>query len=189
MSVRPTATLACCRATLSKTRGPSRLAHALKAGAPKFAIGLALVFSSARLAHAEDFPFAGTWKITGTVHAPWEDPGHPMVTDDEQRYGGQLVTISRASISGPDLMGCGKTNITVETLPFAGLFEGGLASDPKDPAAYDEDKAKQAAMALGFTAEPVPTLFQGCSEVSLHLRDAETLMFGLNNRIFTMKKQ
>jgi len=151
---------------------------------------LAFVLMSSAYACADDFPFAGKWEITGAVHAPWEDPAHPMITDDEQRYDGKMVTIARDSIAGPDLLGCGKTQITVETLPFAGLFEGGLAADPKDPGgAYDEAKAKTLALELGFTAEPVPTLFQGCSEISLHLRDASTLMFGLNNRIFTMKKQ
>jgi len=150
----------------------------------------ALFAIPATFVHADDFPFAGSWKITGAVHAPWEDPAHPMITDDEQRYDGKVVTISKDSIKGPDLLGCGKTEITVETLPFAGLFEGGLAADPKDPGgdSYDEDKAKKLALQLGFTAEPVPTLYQGCSEVSLHLGDASTLMFGLNNRIFTMKK-
>jgi hypothetical protein len=150
----------------------------------------ALFMIPAALAQADDFPFAGQWQITGAVHAPWEDPARPMITDDEERYDGKVVTIAKDSIKGPDMLGCGKTEITVETLPFAGLFEGGLATDPKDPGggAYDEDKAKKLALQLGFTAEPVPTLYQGCSELSLHLRDANTLMFGLNNRIFTLKK-
>jgi hypothetical protein len=152
---------------------------------------LTLFLAPGTLAYADDFAFAGTWKITGAVHAPWEDPAHPMITDDEQQYDNKLVTISKEAMKGPELLGCGKTEITVETLPFAGLFEGGLAEDPKDPdgGAYDEDKAKKLALGLGFTAEPVPTLYQGCSEISLHLRDADTLLFGLNNLIFTMKKQ
>ena len=156
----------------------------------RLAATLALFLLPSALAYADDFPFAGNWKITGAVHAPWEDPAHPMITDDAERYTDKLVTIARDSLTGPDLMGCGKTEVTVETLPFAGLFEGGLGADPKDPAgAYDETKAKKLALELGFTAEPVPTLFQGCSEVSLHLRDASTLLFGLNDRIFTLKKQ
>jgi hypothetical protein len=151
---------------------------------------LAFLLVSSTSARADDFPFAGTWKITGAQHAPWEDPDRPMITDDEQRYGGKLVTISRTSMKGPDLLGCGETEVTVETLPFAGLFEGGLGTDPKNPAGdYDEAKARKLALELGFTAEPVATLFQGCSEISLHLRDANTLMFGLNNRIFTLEKQ
>jgi hypothetical protein len=150
---------------------------------------LAVFLLPPALATADDFPFAGRWQITGAVVAPWEDPAHPMVTDDEQRYDGKVVTIAKDSISGPDLLGCGKTQTTVETLPFDSLFEGGLGTNPKDPSgAYDEDKAKKLALGLGFTAEPVPTLFQGCSELSLHLLDSRTLLFGLNNRIFTMKK-
>jgi hypothetical protein len=152
-------------------------------------VALAAFLIMPAMASADDFPFAGRWKITGAVTAPWEDPAHPMVTDDEQRYDGKVVTIARDSISGPDLLGCGKTDITVETLPFASLFEGGLGENPKDPSgAYDEDKAKKLALGLGFTAEPVPTLYQGCSELGLHLRDADTLLFGLDNRIFTLKK-
>jgi hypothetical protein len=151
---------------------------------------LALLLLSALPAAADDFPFAGSWKITGAVHAPWEDPDDPMITDDAERYSGKIVTITADSLKGPDLLGCGKTEITVETLPFASLFEGGLGADPKNPGGdYDENKAKKLALALGFTSEPVPTLFQGCSELSLHLRDARTLMFGLNDRIFTMEKQ
>lgn len=153
-------------------------------------VALAVFLLPAAFAHADNFPFGGRWMITGAVHAPWEDPAHPMVTDDEQRYDGKVVTITRDSINGPDLLGCGKTEMTVETLPFAGLFEGGLAADPKDPSgAYDEDKARTLALQLGFTTEPVPTLFQDCSEISLHYRDPTTLLFGLDNRIFIMKKQ
>ena len=151
---------------------------------------LALMLLSALPAAADDFPFAGTWKITGAVHAPWEDPDNPIVSDDAEKYLDKTVAISKGTITGPDLMGCGKTEMNIEALPFAGLFEGGLAADPKDPGGkYDEAKAKKIALELGFTAEPVPTLFQGCSELSLHLRDANTLMFGLNNRIFTMQRQ
>lgn len=139
---------------------------------------------------ADDFPFAGSWKITGTVHAPWEDPDNPIVSGNAEHYIGRTVTISKDSIQGADLMGCGQTEITVEPLPRVAIFEGGLATNPKDPAGpSDEVKARRLATELGFKAEPVPTLYQGCSELSLHYRDQDTLMFGLDNRIFTMKRQ
>jgi hypothetical protein len=35
----------------------------------------------------------------------------------------------------------------------------------------------------------VESLFHGCSEIILHKRDNKTLLFGLNNRIFKLKKQ
>lgn len=150
----------------------------------------ALILGAGAPAYAADFPFEGRWKITGTTVAPWEDPAHPMVTDDAERYTGKVVEITRDTLKGPDLLGCGKTEITIEPLPFAGLFEGGLAADPKDPGGkYDEAKAKKLALELGFTTEPVATMFQGCSEISLHKRDDRTLMFGMNNRIFKLEKQ
>jgi hypothetical protein len=156
----------------------------------RISIALALSLMTALPAAAEDFAFAGSWTIVGAVHAPWEDPDKPIVSDDADRYVGKTVTITLDSMEGPGLMGCGKTAITVDSHPFAGIFEGGLAADPKDPGGRcDAAKARRAALDLGFTREPVPTLYQGCSELGLHLRDANTLLFGLNNRIFTMHKQ
>jgi len=150
----------------------------------------ALILGAGVPVYAADFPFEGSWKITKAIVAPWEDADNPMVTDDEARYTGKIVEITRDALKGPDLLGCGKTEITIEPLPFAGLFEGGLGADPKDPGGkYDEAKAKKLALELGFTVEPVPTLFQGCSEITLHKRDDKTLMFGLDNRIFVMEKQ
>jgi hypothetical protein len=150
----------------------------------------ALILGAGFPAFAADFPFEGSWKITKAIVAPWEDPAHPMVTDDAERYTDKVVEITRDALKGPDLLGCGKTGIEIKSMPFAGLFEGGLAADPKDPGGkYDEAKAKTLALELGFTAEPVPSLFHGCSEIILHKRDGKTLLFGLNNRIFTLDKQ
>ena len=142
------------------------------------------------LARADEADFYGRWKITASVTAPWADPAHPMVTDDVERYGGQVVDIAKGRMTGPDLLGCGATKFSVEALPYAGLFEGGLAADGADAAApYDIAKAKTLAASLGFAAEPVESLFQGCSEIVLHRMNDRTLSFGLDNRIFTLEKQ
>ena len=139
---------------------------------------------------ADEAAFYGKWQITGAVKAPWEDPAHPMVTDDAERYAGKVVEIAKGRMAGPDLMGCGETELSVEALPYAGLFEGGLGTDPKDRGGkYDEAQARRIALELGYTSEPVETLFQGCSEISLHKMNDTTLQFGLNNRIFTLQKQ
>lgn len=151
---------------------------------------LAALSLGATPALADQAAFYGKWKISGAVKAPWEDPDRPMITDDAERYVGKIVDIENGKITGPDLMGCGKTELSVEGLPFAGLFEGGLGADPKNHGGnYDEARAKRLALELGYTSEPVETLFQGCSEVSLHRMNDKTLQFGLNNRIFTMEKQ
>lgn len=151
---------------------------------------LAALSLAALPARADETAFYGKWMISGAVKAPWEDPDHPMITDDAELYTGKVVEISKGSMTGPDLLGCGKTILTVEALPYAGLFEGGLAANPKNAAdPYDIDKAKRLAEELGFTAEPVESLFHGCSEIILHKLNATTLLFGLNNRIFKLEGQ
>lgn len=151
---------------------------------------LAAFSLAATPALAAEADFYGSWKITESVKAPWEDPANPMTTDDSARYTGKVVEIAKGSMKGPDLMGCGATELAVQSFPYAGLFEGGLGVKPGDAAApFDEAKAKRLAEGLGFTAEPVESLMHGCSELILHRLDATTLVFGLNNRIFTMKKQ
>lgn len=139
---------------------------------------------------ADEAGFYGKWQITGAVKAPWEDPDHAMINDGAELYTGKMVEISKGHMKGPDLLGCGKTILTVETLPYAGLFEGGLAANPKNAAdPYDLDKARRLAGELGFDAEPVESLFHGCSEIILHKVNADTLLFGLNNRIFKLEKR
>ena len=139
---------------------------------------------------ADETGFYGKWQITGAVKAPWEDPDRPMINDGAELYTGKIVEISKGHMKGPDLLGCGKTILTVETLPYAGLFEGGLAANPKNAAdPYDLDKARRLAGELGFSDEPVESLFHGCSEITLHKVDSRTLLFGLNNRIFKLEKR
>ena len=138
---------------------------------------------------ADELAFSGVWTISGAAIAPWENPDDPIRSDVSAEYVGKTVTIAADSIEGPGLMGCGKTELTVESQPFAGLFEGGLGTDPHNPAGdQDPARADRLARQLGFAVEPVPTLYQGCSELSLHLRDAHTVLFGLDNRIFTMRR-
>ena len=155
----------------------------------KTILTLAALFSAALPAHAGEADFYGKWTITGAVKAPWEDPDHPMITDDAELYTGKVVEISKGKMTGPEMLGCGETILTVESLPYAGLFEGGLAANPKNAAdPYDLDKAKRLAGELGFTAEPVESLFHGCSEIILHKVSDTMLQFGLNNRIFKLEK-
>lgn len=151
---------------------------------------LAALSLAAAPALAAEADFYGSWKIIGAAKAPWEDPANPMISDDAELYVGKVVEIAEGSMKGPDLMGCGATELSVDNFPYGGLFEGGLGVRPGDPAApYDEAKAKRLAEGLGFKAEPVESLMHGCSELILHRLDDKTLVFGLNNRIFTMKKQ
>lgn len=151
---------------------------------------IAIVLQSPLPACAAEAAFFGNWKIVSAAKAPWEDPAHPIVADGAERYIGQVVEISRGKMAGPDLLGCGPTELKVEALPYAGLFEGGLGTDPTNAAApYDEAKAKRLAQGMGFGPEPVESLFHGCSEIILHRLDDRTMAFGLDNRIFRLERQ
>jgi hypothetical protein len=151
---------------------------------------LAALSLTAGNALADEAAFFGKWKITGVTTAPWEDPDRPLIADHAERYAGQIVEIEKDKLTGPDLLGCGKTRLSVDSFPYAGLFEGGLAADPKDPGGkYDEAKARTLAEGLGYTAQPVESLIQGCSEIILHRMNDRTLQFGMDNRIFTLERQ
>ena len=60
---------------------------------------------------------------------------------------------------------------------YQDLFEGGRT-----------DPSKQA-LALGFKANPVPTVDTGCEGVAeFHFLDENTVLFALNNSIYRMER-
>ena len=64
------------------------------------------------------------------------------------------------------------------------------APGPGNPAAaYDEARARRLAERLGYRAEPVESLSQGCSEIILHRMNGTMLQFALDNRIFSLERQ
>jgi hypothetical protein len=151
---------------------------------------LAIALSAAFPVLADETAFIGKWKISGAAKAPWEDPAHPIINDGAELYVGEVLEISKGRMTGPDMLGCGATTLSVDAVPYAGLFEGGLAANPKDPAApYDLERARKLAGELGFAAEPVESLYHGCSEIILHKVNDRTLVFGLDNRIFELVKE
>jgi hypothetical protein len=57
------------------------------------------------------------------------------------------------------------------------LFQGGLTDPPKQAAA------------LGFKGTAITTLETGCaSELDFHMVDADIVLFGLNDRIYTLTR-
>jgi hypothetical protein len=64
------------------------------------------------------------------------------------------------------------------------LFEGSLNADgagkPTDPVA--------AARALGMTQKTARGMTASCSKVEFYLVDPDTILFGLNNRVFTVRR-
>lgn len=150
---------------------------------------LALV-AATPFAVAGEADFYGTWQIRKVAMGPWHDPSHPLSDDDGGPRIGQVVEISKGRMTGPALLGCAPVKMSVDTVPYLGMFEGGLAvEDNNTPSSDEAATARRHAEALGFTAEPVEALSHSCSEIALYRVDANTLVFGLDYRIFTLVKQ
>jgi hypothetical protein len=125
--------------------------------------------------------FLGTWKVTDAKVAPWYDGnGANPVIDPKLAHA--TITLAKNSIKGPQPLGCRKVKYTVSTVGPEDLFEGGL----KNP--------KQDAAALGFKSDKIVSANEGCMSIDADIEmdfpmiDNDTIVFGLNNVVYTMKR-
>jgi len=120
--------------------------------------------------------FAGSWIIGKSDRAPWADTAAP--SDAEARaLAGKAVKILPGRIEGPKPLGCGKAKYEVKNYTPDMLFQGGLTAPDRQAAA------------LGFKGASITTLETGCaSEIDFHMVDADTLLFGLNDRVYTLRR-
>jgi len=128
--------------------------------------------------------FAGDWQVVKTEDAPWLAGRPELKPTAEPAFAHARISFRADRVSGPAWFHCKKPRYEMMMLDFDSLFEGGLS----DPEHGMSDPAKSARH-LGFKAEPVTSMLTGCSELLFHLVDADTAMFGLNNMIYTMKRQ
>jgi len=129
--------------------------------------------------------FAGQWVIAGAVAAPWasnaKDPGDEA---DAKRFVGERLTIGSGAFRAPAPLGCARPTYVFHDRTAELLFEGGLNADgaekPTDPVLV--------ARSLGITNKTMRAMTASCSEVEFVLIDSDTVVFALNNRVFTMKR-
>ena len=142
-------------------------------------VGLTLV---GRQCFAQE-AFAGSWDVVAAEDAPWVKTTSGLKPHPEAMLKNARISFLKNQVVAPGWMGCRATRYAIEALDFDSLFEGGLL-DPEhglnDPGAL--------AHRLGFKEQPVKSLSTGCSEVQFHLVDASTVVFGLNNMIYTLKR-
>jgi hypothetical protein len=129
--------------------------------------------------------FAGDWVVANAVVAPWaSDPKDPTDQADAKRILGKRLAIGKGFLRAPEPLGCAKPTYALRDATADTLFEGSLNTDgankPTDPEA--------AARALGITQKTVRGMTASCSEVEFLLIDPDTMLFGLNNRVFTAKR-
>ncbi|MEO6341170.1 MAG: hypothetical protein ABIO39_14100 [Caulobacteraceae bacterium] len=151
-----------------------------------FAVQLvALSLASSPPAQAQPADFAGRWVIAKAAMAPWADGVVVGGPEEEKRLLGKTVTLGPRAVTAPQPVGCKPPVYTVRDDPPDMLFEGGLAEPDK---AGKPRNAVALARALGMSTRTVRTLEIGCSEISFHRFAPDTLVFGLDNRVYTLHR-
>lgn len=133
---------------------------------------LALLIGNA--ATADDL--FGQWRVVDQRPAPWVEEGallSPASLDI-----GTTVDLGLFGVAGPQVLACTGTGVARLTQPAQGLFQGGL-TDPVRDAEW-----------LGFRAGDISTLRIDCDNASwdFHRVDTDTLLFALDNRIYSLSR-
>jgi hypothetical protein len=148
-------------------------------------IALGVVF--ALMVRAEDAFYLGTWKITSAVVAPWSNATLTPDAAEVKSLVGKMVIVKTDGITGPRQVACKGPNYKVKNYPADMLFQG--AFDEMRSRDKSVDPSKVAAK-LGFRGSSWKTLETGCgNELDFHFVDPTTAEFGLNNSVYTLKKQ
>jgi hypothetical protein len=136
---------------------------------------------------AGDAFYLGTWKIASAVVAPWADAAHKDDAAEMKSLVGKTVIFKPLEIIGPRQAACKGPHYQVKDYPADYLFQGAFDEmRRRDPSV---DPAKLAAK-LGFRGSSWKTLETGCAtELDFHFIDPATAAFGLNNYVYTLKKQ
>ena len=134
-------------------------------------------------AQARGVDIIGRWVIAKAALAPWADPLQRGGPEEARRLVGQAVSFAPGSVSGPAPLGCRRATYKVHQDTADLLFEGSLAEPDRNGKPRN---AEALARALGMTTHTVETVETSCSEVAYHRFSRTTLVFGLNNRIYTL---
>ena len=145
------------------------------------------VFLLPALALAADNFYLGTWKIESATLAPWADPLHKNDAAEMKTLVGKIVVFKPSEITGPRQVACKTPNYHVKDYPPDMLFQGAFGEMQSRDKSVDPEKL---AAKLGFRGKSWKTLETGCAtELDFHYIDSNTTTFGLNNYVYTLKKQ
>ncbi|WP_027551048.1 hypothetical protein [Bradyrhizobium sp. Cp5.3] len=136
-------------------------------------------------AMAADPFYLGNWTVTTAVVAPWADPHRKPDGSEQARLMGKALAIKVKEISGPRPLACAKPQYKVTDYGPDMIFQG--AFDEMQRANKKADP-KALAASLGFVGGKIKTLETGC-EIEFHFVDDATAEIGLNDYVYTLKKQ
>ena len=144
-------------------------------------IGLAM----GALAKAADPLYLGIWKISGAVAAPWAGPKQKPDSAEPSRLLGKTIVFRPREITGPPPFACKAPRYKESEFSADMIFQGAFEEMQSKDKSIDPTKL---AAALGFAGKGIKTLETGC-EIDFHFVDASTAEIGLNDRVYTLKKQ
>lgn len=131
---------------------------------------------SVNASEATPASFAGDWKVSAHIVAPWfTGPGFAPDADPEILE--KTLSLSETASSGPAPLTCATATSAVEIAPVVGLFDGNVT----DPA--------MAKSVLGIEGDSVAVLKQTCTASGgavqiYHLVKQDRLLLGANNMIY-----
>ena len=155
----------------------------------KFAVAACFVTviaaASGSAAKAADASYIGTWKLAGAVAAPWADPKQKPDSAEMTRLVGKTIVFQAKQITGPPPFACKAPHYKESDFTTDMLFQGAFDEMRSRNKSVDPDKL---AASLGFAGKKIKTLETGC-EIDFHFVDAATAEIGLNDYVYTLKKQ
>jgi hypothetical protein len=148
---------------------------------------LTILFAVAFLSPARaDEPFyLGTWKLDSAVVAPWADPQQKPDATAMKALIGKTVSLTPTAIAGPKVFACKGPHYKVSNFTADMLFQGAFEEMKDGDKSVDPIKL---AAALGFTGTAFKTLETGC-DIDWHFVDQTTAEVGLDDYVYTLKKQ
>jgi len=149
------------------------------------AVALAIAAAPFATAFAADPAYLGTWKFAAAVIAPWADPARMPDKAEPERLLGKTLVFKPGEIAGPQPFACKGARYKVKNYTADMVFQGAFGEmQSKDKSA----DPKKIAASLGFPAAGIDTLETGC-EIDFHFADGATAKAGLNDYVYTLKKQ
>jgi hypothetical protein len=150
-----------------------------------FCAALCLRVVAYATADAADPSYIGAWQITGAVVAPWSTPARKPATAERARLLGKVIVFKSKLIAGPQPFACKGPQYKLTDYTADLLFQGAFDEMRRADKSVDPDKI---AAGLGFKDTTIRTLETGC-ELDFHFVDASTAEVGLNDFVYTLKKQ
>jgi hypothetical protein len=119
--------------------------------------------------------------------APWADPNQTPDSTEMKSLVGKVIAIKQNDISGAAALACKDPKYRVNDTSASVLFQGAFEEMQRRDKSADPVKI---AAKLGFRGSSWKTLETGCAnELELHFVDPATAEFGLNDFVYTLKKQ